>query len=53
MGTIEVVEHEVGTEKYKALQDLLWGTADGESKLPTPDEVFQLLEGTEPTAPEG
>lgn len=52
MGTIEIVEHEVGEANYKKLQDLLWGTASEESKLPTPDEVFTLLASAE-TDPEG
>lgn len=44
---IVVSSKEVGAEKFKALQDLVYGTETLESKLPTIQEIIAL---TEPTA---
>ena len=41
---ITVSSVEVGTAKFKALQDLIYGTEDKESKLPTIQEVIALTE---------
>lgn len=35
--------------KLKALEDALYGTADNDPYLPTPDKVFELLTGAAPT----
>lgn len=47
---ITISKSEVGAEKFKALQDMLYGTETLEPKLPTIQEVIAL---TEPTAPIG
>lgn len=36
-------------EKIKALEDILYGTADVEPRLPLPDEIITILEGTAST----
>lgn len=53
LATLEVVEHEVGKDKYKKLTDFLWGTASTQPKFLLPDEVFALLDdepSNDPTA---
>lgn len=41
---ITVSKTEVGAAKFKALQDLIYGTADKESELPTIQEIIALTE---------
>lgn len=41
--TIEIDSTKVDPTKLKALEDILYGSADKEAKLPLPDEVAQLL----------
>lgn len=46
--TIESKDYadEEGKAKLKALEDVLWGTAETDPYLPMPEEVFTLLGGT-------
>ena len=37
-------------EKLKALEDILYGSADTEARLPLPDEITTLMKNTETEA---
>lgn len=40
---LEIDSTKVAADKLKALEDILYGTAETESKLPMPDEIIELL----------
>lgn len=40
---LEIVSTDVGTEKMKALEDVLYGTEEVEPRLPLPDEIISML----------
>lgn len=40
---VEVNSVNVGAEKFKAVEDIIFGTAETESRIPMPDELKELL----------